>query len=60
MRLNHHGNFKVQRFQPFEQIKKDDCAPSPTFPYLKLISFFRTWNIKMLLYLIFFTSWLQP
>jgi len=31
MRLNHHGNFHVQRFQLFEQIKKDDCAPpSPT------------------------------
>jgi len=39
MRLNHHGNFKVQRFQLFEQIKKDGCAPpSPTwnrFPILK-------------------------
>ena len=29
MRLNHHGNFKVQRFQLFEQIKKDDCAHLP-------------------------------
>jgi len=32
MRLNHHGNFKVQRFQLFEQIKKEDCAPNPTVP----------------------------
>jgi len=37
MRLNHHGNFKVQRFQLFEQIKKDDCAPSPTVPPLPLL-----------------------
>jgi len=36
MRLNHHGNFKVQRFQLFEQIKKDDCGPSPTVPHLPL------------------------
>jgi len=36
MRLNHHGNFKAQRFQLLEQIKTDHCAPSPTvlhFPY---------------------------
>jgi len=32
VKLNHHGNFKVQRFQLFEQIKKDYCAPSPTVP----------------------------
>jgi len=37
MRLNHHGNFKVQRFQLFEQIKKDDCGPSPTVPHLPLL-----------------------
>jgi len=36
MRLHHHGNFKVQRFQLFEQIKKDDCAPSPAVPHLPL------------------------
>jgi len=41
MRLNHHRNFKVQRFQLFEQIKKDDCASSPTVPHLSLHS-----NIK--------------
>ena len=36
MRLNHHGNFKGQRFQLFEQIKKDVCAPSPTVHHLPL------------------------
>jgi len=36
MRLNHHGNFKVQRFQLFEQIEKDDCVHSPTVPHLPL------------------------
>jgi len=37
MRLKHHENFKVQRFQRFEKIKKDDCAPSPTVPHLPLL-----------------------
>ena len=37
MRLNHHGNFKDQRFPLFELIKKDDYAPSPTVPHLPLI-----------------------
>jgi len=36
MKLNHHGNFKVQRFQLCKSIKKDDCAPSPTVPHLPL------------------------
>jgi len=39
MRLNHHGNFEVQRFQLFEQIIKDDSAPRPTVPYLPLYRF---------------------
>jgi len=33
MRLNQHEKFKVQLF---EQIKKDDSAPSPTVPHLPL------------------------
>ena len=36
MRLNHHGNFKVERFQLFKWIKKDNCAPSLTVPHLPL------------------------
>jgi len=36
MKLNHHGNFKVQHFQLFEHIKKDDCAPRSTVPHLPL------------------------
>jgi len=36
MRLNDLGNFKVQRFQLFEQIKKDDCALSFSVPHLPL------------------------
>jgi len=28
--------FKVQRFQLFQSIKKDDYAPSPTVPHLPL------------------------
>ena len=43
MRLNHHGNFKVQHFSLFQQIKKEDCAPSPTVPHLlNVFSVFRT------------------
>jgi len=36
MRLNHHGKFKVQRFQLFEQIIKDDCTPRSTVLHLPL------------------------
>jgi len=36
MRLIRHSNFKVQRFQLFEQIKKDDCDPRSTAPHLPL------------------------
>jgi len=45
MRLNHQGNFEVQRFQLFEQIKKDDCAPSPTVPHLLLKTIFKLGNV---------------
>jgi len=38
MRLNRHGNFKVQLF---EQIKKDDCAPSLTVPHLPLLIYWK-------------------
>jgi len=41
MRPNHHGNFKVQHFQLFEQIKKDNCTPSSTMPHLPLHLFQR-------------------
>jgi len=48
MKLNHHINLKIQRFQLFEQIQKDDCAPSstvPTFPYIPLLVLMYCQNI---------------
>ena len=36
IRLNHHGNFKVQRFQLFEWIKKDECTPGLSVTHLPL------------------------
>jgi len=41
MRLNQHGNFKVQRFQLFEQIEKTTVPlviPCPTFPIRSFVS----------------------
>ena len=36
MRLNHHGNFKVQRFQHLNTVNiKGDCARGSTVPQLR-------------------------
>jgi len=55
MRLNHHGNSKVQRFQLFEEIKKADCVPSPTMPHfpllVKMTSLWKSYNYAVKFYL---------
>jgi len=48
MRLNHHGNFKIQRFQLFEQIKKDGCTPSPIVPHLPLPFSFQNTSLQFI------------